>query len=350
MNMNFSQLVLAWYDRHGRKSLPWQQDRNAYRVWLSEIMLQQTRVSTVIPYFERFTQRFPGISELADAKVDEVMRMWAGLGYYARARNAHRCAQQIRDEYGGVFPDSQHALESLPGIGRSTAGAIRAQAFGQRGIVLDGNVRRVLARYFAVPGWPGEQRTLGKLWSFAEELTPDRRCADYAQAMMDLGAMVCTRSSPKCDRCPVSAGCLAHHQGDPQAYPGKRPRARLPTREVFVMLCTMKESDVVKVLLERRPPSGIWGGLWSLPEEKSEVAAVASLRDAYGCEVEHVRQYPAFRHTFTHFHLHIRPLEIQVRCSNQQVQDSSVRWCSADDIEAMGLPRPIAGLVSDFYR
>ncbi len=244
----FSNRLLAWYDQHGRKQLPWQEDRSDYRVWLSEIMLQQTQVTTVIPYFQRFIQRFPDVAALATASLDEVMSEWAGLGYYARARNLHRCAQQVHREYRGQFPQDPQVLMTLPGIGRSTAGAIVAQAYNRRAVILDGNVKRVLSRYRAIPGWPGRATVQRQLWATADELTPTDRCADYTQAIMDLGALVCVRQSPTCTACPVSHDCLARLHGNPHAYPEKRQREKLVTREVMALLCYQSDGSI---LLER---------------------------------------------------------------------------------------------------
>jgi len=254
--------LLAWFDTHGRHDLPWQHPRTPYRVWISEIMLQQTQVSTVVPYFERFLQRFPDVHSLAAAAQDDVLALWSGLGYYARARNLHRAAQHIVERHDGKFPTTLEAWLALPGIGRSTAGAILAQAFEQRQPILDGNVRRVLARYHAIDGWPGDRAVQDQLWKRAEAATPHRRIADYTQAIMDLGATVCTRT-PRCNQCPLSTGCGAHRLGRTADFPGRRPRKTLPVR-LTAMLVLRDENG--RILLVRRPPTGIWGGLWSLPE------------------------------------------------------------------------------------
>ncbi|HXG27749.1 MAG TPA: A/G-specific adenine glycosylase [Nevskiales bacterium] len=305
----FSQRVLRWYDRHGRKNLPWQHPRSAYRVWLSEIMLQQTQVATVIPYFQRFVERFPDIASLAAAPLDEVLRHWAGLGYYARARNLHRAARLIVECHGGEFPQEFDAVQALPGIGRSTAGAILAQAFGQRHAILDGNVRRLLSRYHAVPGWPGEPRVAAQLWHHAESHLPSRRLADYTQALMDLGATVCGRR-PDCARCPLRGDCRAHAQGQAQKYPQPRPHKVRPLRATRMLILERADGSI---LLERRPTRGIWGGLWCLPELPAQARAAAHCRSAYGVQVQRARILEPLRHGFTHFDLDIHPIRLRVQ-------------------------------------
>jgi A/G-specific adenine glycosylase len=305
----FSQRVLRWYDRHGRWDLPWQHPRSAYRVWLSEIMLQQTQVATVIPYFRRFVIRFPDIATLAAAPLDEVLRYWAGLGYYARARNLHRAAQRVVTEHGGEFPRDFDAVQALPGIGRSTAGAILAQAFGQRHAILDGNVKRLLSRYHAVPGWPGEPRVTAQLWRLAESQLPSRRLADYTQALMDLGATVCARR-PLCAGCPLKTGCAAHAQDRAADYPQPRPRKSRPLRTTHMLVLECADGSI---LLERRPARGIWGGLWSLPEMPTDLRPVAHCRERYGIQVQRPRALTPLRHGFTHFDLDIHPIRLRVR-------------------------------------
>jgi A/G-specific adenine glycosylase len=253
--------LLRWWRAHGRHDLPWQRRRTPYRVWISEIMLQQTQVTTVIPYYRGFMARFPNLRALADAPLDEVLHLWSGLGYYARARNLHRAAQLIRDEYGGRFPRRFEQIAALPGIGRSTAGAILALARGERHAILDGNVRRVLARYHAIKGWSGEKRTEARLWALTEQHTPRNNVAAYTQAIMDLGATLCTRTRPRCNECPLASGCRAHALGRETAFPARRPKKARPVRRTRMLLVTC----VNRVLLERRPPAGVWGGLWSLP-------------------------------------------------------------------------------------
>lgn len=305
----FSTRLLQWYRRHGRKDLPWQHPRSAYRVWVSEIMLQQTQVATVIPYFKRFIKRFPGIKALARADLDEVLEYWSGLGYYARARNLHKAARIIVERHGGRFPRDIDAVEALPGIGRSTAGAILAQAFGQRHAILDGNVKRVLARYCGVEGWPGSTAVSRRLWEYSEQLTPDRDPADYTQAIMDLGSMVCTRTRPACRLCPVNSDCHAYHANRTAELPSPRPRKTVPLRRVQMIMLVDPEQGV---LLERRPPSGIWGGLLSFPELDPERDAGRWCRRHLG-RAEPVKTLEPVRHTFSHFRLEITPRLFRLR-------------------------------------
>ena len=327
----FARALLAWFDRHGRHDLPWQRDPTPYRVWVSEIMLQQTRVTAVIPYFERFTARFPDVDALAAAELDEVLGLWSGLGYYARGRNLHAAARAVCANHGGRFPDTFEELLALPGIGRSTAGAILALAFGQRYPILDGNAKRVLARYHAVAGWPGEPATGDRLWAFAERHTPRRRVADYTQAIMDLGATLCTRTRPTCLLCPLADGCRAHALGDPTGFPAPRPKRDYPTREK--LLVVMRDAGG-RVLVERRPPTGIWGGLWSFPEASADLdfenaaAAVAAAR-CLRLRPGRVHALAPVEHGFTHFRLRATPVVVSVEPLPDRVADAeleSVRW------------------------
>ena len=339
----FRKAVLAWYDRHGRKDLPWQQDLSPYRVWVSEIMLQQTQVSTVIPYFERFMKRFPTVQKLARADTDDVLHLWTGLGYYARARNLHRAARIIADDYQGVFPASVDALAALPGIGRSTAGAIASISLDVRAPILDGNVKRVLARFHAVDGWPGDKAVENRLWALAESYTPHTRLRDYTQVMMDLGATVCTRSKPRCDACPLSRHCAAFAAGDVQRYPGKKPARQTPVRHTLLLLL---ESDDGRILLEQRPPSGLWGGLWCPPQLDSETELAGALQQRQ-LRLERQQNLPAFRHTFSHFHLDITPLRIHVRQHNSAVQERhDQRWVNPARPGKLGLAAPIRNLLA----
>ncbi|TNG00486.1 MAG: A/G-specific adenine glycosylase [Gammaproteobacteria bacterium] len=342
----FSDSLLAWYDQYGRKDLPWQHDRTPYRVWLSEIMLQQTQVTTVIPYFEQFITRFPDIRSLASASNDEVMKLWAGLGYYARARNLHRCAQLICDKYDGRFPDDIESLQQLPGIGRSTAGAIVAQAFGKHGVILDGNVKRVLSRYRAVSGWPGHAKVSNQLWAIATELTSKTRIADYTQAVMDLGTMVCMRRSPNCTECPVSHACEAYADGKTDVFPYSKPKKSKPIRQIKVALCHQAHQSI---LLVRRPPAGIWGGLWSLPQcdHQADVEAFISATLGYG--TGEMLNCQEISHDFTHFRLQIQPAYVEITQAADRVADSDLRWFSEHDIYDIGMPRPIEKLVKQFF-
>ena len=336
----FCRRLLAWFDRHGRKDLPWQQPRTPYRVWVSEIMLQQTQVATVIPYFERFMERFPDLQALARAPIDEVLHLWSGLGYYARARNLHRCAALVMERHAGALPEELPGLESLPGIGRSTAGAIRS--LGQAGVapILDGNVKRVLARYYAVEGWPGNSVVLKRLWALSEALTPRERCADYNQAMMDLGALVCLRNRPACHVCPLKADCRGYAQGNPTAYPGKKPKKRIPVKSTRMMVL---HDGKGRILLQKRPPSGVWGGLWSLPECPVETDLERWCRESIGCEVTALQQLQQRRHTFSHFHLDILPARARVKNPNRRVMDGDEWvWYNPSQPDNRGLAAPIA--------
>lgn len=340
----FSDRLLRWYERYGRKDLPWQRLRTPYRVWVSEVMLQQTQVATVIPYFERFMAAFPDVLALADADIDAVLRLWSGLGYYARARNLHRAAAVIRDRYDGVFPTDFAAVQGLPGIGRSTAGAILAQACGQRHAILDGNVKRVLARYHAVAGWPGEAAVAAQLWEYAERHTPSAQSADYTQAIMDLGATVCTRARPACADCPLRADCVARRSGTVRDYPSARPRRVLPVRATHMLLLRNVRGDV---LLQRRPPSGIWGGLWSFPE-LDDIDAVADwCRRMLGHDVERLERWPSLRHTFSHFHLDITPWLVAVRenAAAAVMEAQPTVWYNTRSETDRGLAAPVIRLL-----
>ncbi len=344
---DFAQRVLAWFDGAGRKDLPWQRDVSPYRVWVSEIMLQQTQVSTVIPYFERFMGRFPDVTALADAPQDEVLHHWSGLGYYARARNLHKAAQCLRDEYGGELPDDIDQLQALPGIGRSTAGAVLSLACGQRHPILDGNVKRVLARYHTVEGWPGQARVAKRLWAHAEHHTPRRRVGAYTQAMMDLGAMVCTRSRPDCNACPVSAGCEARRVGRQGDFPTPKPRKTLPERATTMLMLRNAQGEV---LLERRPSSGVWGGLWSFPQFDSQAAARAWCERETEAHPEVVSTWPVLSHTFSHFRLHITPLLLQVKDPAARVMEAGGRvWYNSRFPLRGGVAAPVSQLLEQLF-
>ena len=338
-----SKPLLDWFDRHGRRDLPWQQDVDDYGVWLSEIMLQQTQVATVIPYFERFTSRYDDVRALAAAPIDAVLHLWSGLGYYARARNLHATANIVATEHDGKFPRDIDALVALPGIGRSTAGAILALTYGDRHPILDGNVKRVLARYFEVAGWPGEARVQRALWEHAEAQTPRQRVAEYTQAVMDLGATVCTARAPRCDACPLVRGCGAHRNGTQTDHPGRKPPKTLPRRQTrFVVV---RAADDGAVLLERRPPSGIWGGLWSFPEidDADDIHAWCASRgfDVASVPIEQDR----FRHTFTHFHLEITPVAVTVRRGASVMDSDQWLWYNVDEPPRIGLAKPVLSLL-----
>ena len=352
-NPLFSTRILDWFELHGRKNLPWQtfsddQNQNTYRVWLSEVMLQQTQVTTVIPYFERFLQTFPTVIHLAAAPQDEVLHLWTGLGYYARARNLHKCAQTVATVFGGNFPIGVEALEQLPGIGRSTAGAIASIAQGQTAAILDGNVKRVLARHGAISGWPGKSDVVKRLWQIAEKYTPSVRCNHYTQAMMDLGATLCSRSKPQCESCPVSSDCIARSQDNPTDYPGKKPKQDKPVKTAQLL---MLRNPMGELLLQQRPQTGIWGGLWSFPELDSEHDASAAVLDKFldGSEknLGPIEAWDAYRHTFSHYHFDITPVLIQLNREPTQINecDQSL-WYNLHNPKNVGLAAPVKKLLS----
>ncbi len=339
-----SQHILEWFDHSGRKDLPWQQGINPYRVWLSEIMLQQTQVSTVIPYFQRFLAELPKVEDLAAASEDQVMHLWTGLGYYSRARNLHKTAQLVCSDHGGLFPNTVEQLCELPGIGRSTAGAIVSIAFQQPAAILDGNVKRVLARYHAVDGWPGQSAVAKQLWQFAEAYTPSRRVADYSQAMMDLGATLCTRSKPSCPLCPLNENCQANKQGNPQDYPGKKPKKALPIKTTQMLIIKKPDGEV---LLEKRPPSGIWGGLWIFPQLDMDADSSQYCLDNFGESPKHIDHWQHYRHTFSHYHLDINPVVIQLNKAPALImEDNRQLWYNVHQPAAVGLAAPIKKLLA----
>lgn len=342
MSDDFSRRVLTWFDRHGRKHLPWQQGITPYRVWLSEIMLQQTQVATVIPYFDRFVARFPDVQSLAASPIDDVLHLWTGLGYYARARNLHRCAQAIVRDYDGKFPETVEALSELTGIGRSTAGAIVSIAHQKRAAILDGNVKRVLARHYAVDGWPGETQTLRQLWDYAEQHTPKKRTNHYTQAMMDLGATVCTRSKPACHLCPVLSTCQAYAEQNISAYPGKKPKKILPVKSVQLLMLRNPAGDIY---LQQRPPQGIWGGLWSFPEIAVDMDVCEYTEDNFSKVATH-EIWDSYRHTFSHYHLDITPVLLQLKKEPARVNEAQQSvWYNLHQPESIGLAAPVKKLL-----
>lgn len=344
-SVGFSDSVLTWFDRHGRKDLPWQQQVSPYRVWVSEIMLQQTQVITVIPYFLRFMAQFPDVQALAGAREDDVLHLWSGLGYYSRARNLHRAACYLLSEYQGQFPADVEALSRLPGVGRSTAGAIAAIALGIRAPILDGNVKRVLARYQAVSGWPGTAAVTRTLWALSERYTPAERVADYTQAMMDLGALICTRRQPACHCCPLVASCQAYRQGEATAFPTPRPRKKLPEKAVRMLMLIRPGGS--QVLLQKRPSAGLWGGLWSFPEADS-AQADGQVAEALGLALARVEEWPAFRHTFSHFHLRITPVRAWLEPASGAVPvlpSERWQWHRLDQPARLGLAAPVKKLL-----
>ena len=338
----FAKRLLAWHKRHGRHDLPWQRAPTPYRVWVSEIMLQQTQVATVIPYYGRFLKRFPGLKRLAAAPSDEVLHLWTGLGYYARARNLQKAAQAIVAEHGGRFPLEFDAVAALPGIGRSTAAAILALSAGQRHAILDGNVKRVLTRHGAVAGWPGDKKVEARLWTLAEAYTPEKQVAAYTQAIMDLGATLCTRSRPRCAECPVAADCRAHARGHESRYPAPRPRKELPVKRVRMLLVR----DGAAVLLLRRPPAGIWGGLWGFPEIPADADPRDWLQARFGRRPAGVLRRPPLRHSFSHYHLDIEPVELTLpRGAARAADGADERWYRLDAPPRLGLAAPVKRLL-----
>jgi A/G-specific adenine glycosylase len=344
----FTRRLLDWAAVHGRKNLPWQINPDPYRVWVSEIMLQQTQVETVIPYYQRFMQRFPDLQTLALAGVDEVLQHWSGLGYYARARNLHKTAGIIHQEYAGSFPDDLDSLQSLPGIGRSTAAAILSLAMQKSHAILDGNVKRVLARCYAVDGWPGNSSVLQQLWKLSEQVTPgNAEVALFNQGMMDLGATLCSRSRPDCERCPVADICMARLQNRQAEFPGKKLSKTLPVKQRLFALLHDNEG---RVMLEKRPPAGIWGGLWSFPEFslESRQALTETIRQSLGMKVDILEQLPPRRHTFSHYHLEMFPIACRID-DYTECHDRSVKWVDRLSVQKIGLAAPVEKLLWEFF-
>jgi A/G-specific adenine glycosylase len=339
---SFASRIVAWQRREGRHALPWQGTRDAYRIWLSEVMLQQTRVETVIPYYERFLARWPSVADLAAASVDEVLALWSGLGYYARGRNLHRAACEVRDRFGGEFPRRFGDLATLPGVGRSTAAAIAAFASGERHAILDGNVRRVLARHAGIGGDASSSATVARLWEVAEARLPRRGIERYTQGMMDLGAGVCLARNPRCLVCPVAADCVARSESRIDELPGKRRRAERRRKRV-AMLVVLRAGEV---LLEKRPPSGIWGGMWSLPEIEPGTKPAAALESGWGIRAAEVRALEPFEHAFTHFTLEVEPWRVEAHGMHALARDKAAAWVSLDELEGAALPSPVRRLLA----
>lgn len=337
--LTFSRRLLTWWDRHGRKDLPWQHPRSAYRVWVSEIMLQQTQVKTVTPYFNRFVRRFTDVRSLAAASEDEVLALWSGLGYYARGRNLLKAAKVCLEDYAAELPRTPQALAALPGIGESTANAIYSQAWDKPAVILDGNVKRVLARYFAVKGWPGKSSIHKQLWKNAEQLLPTRRGADYSQAIMDLGATLCTRSKPACSQCPVSEDCKALQTNTVGQFPSPRPALKITKQSFHMLILT---NDKGSILLERRPPAGIWGGLWSLPADDNGLP----LQQRLGINDDNLLPLPSLKHQLTHVHMTIHPLIGHTEPASTGVECThDLRWFGQHEWSALGLPKPVRQLL-----
>ena len=338
----FASKLLQWFDLYGRKDLPWQHNPSAYRVWVSEVMLQQTQVSTVIPYYQRFMTSFPSLKSLAGATEDQVLHHWSGLGYYARARNLHKTAKLLTSTLDGNFPESLEELEDLPGIGRSTAGAICAIAYQKTASILDGNVKRVLARHEAISGWPGASATTKILWRIAEKRTPKERTAAYTQAIMDLGATLCTRTKPRCQECPVKSDCKSFNAGNPESYPAKKPTKKIPTKTCFFLMISNSSGEF---LLQKRGSKGLWGGLWVFPQcdDEKDISVVC----------EHLNQpakswtiLPTKRHTFSHFHLDYQP--VMIECNPQSaLAKQDTLWYNPNTPLEIGIAKPIASLLGE---
>lgn len=337
---SFADEVLAWYSQYGRKTLPWQIEKTPYHVWLSEVMLQQTQVATVIPYFERFIASFPTVVDLAKAPIDDVLHLWTGLGYYARARNLHKTAQIIAEKFSGTFPSQFDDVLNLPGVGRSTAGAILSLSQKQHYAILDGNCKRVLARYFAIDGWPGVKTVENKLWDLAEKVTPKQNVDQFNQAMMDIGATICTRSKPKCTLCPLSKNCIAYSTNNWQAFPAKKPKKTIPTKTAYFLIL----ADKNKIWLNKRPPAGIWGGLYCFPQfgHYDELKEWLNKQNIVATELT---QLIAFKHTFSHFHLDIVPIYCQIKRYQGCLDDSNGFWYDFNDPPKIGLATPVNNLL-----
>jgi len=338
----FAERILHWFESNGRKDLPWQQETTPYRVWVSEIMLQQTQVATVIPYYERFMASFPDVDGLASADIDAVLHHWSGLGYYARARNLHKAAQQICDEHSGRFPIAFADVLALPGIGRSTAGAILALSQHQCHAILDGNVKRVLARYHTIAGWPGNASVADELWQVAESHLPESNIADYTQAIMDLGATICRRSRPLCGNCPLAGDCRAYKDDNVADFPGKRAKKAKPQKTSHMLLLRSGTA----IYLERRPAAGIWGGLWSFPELSGDTHVAEWCEQQLNVRPTGVEKWATVRHSFTHFDLDIEPIAVLVEKDSAKVADDDDHiWYDTDAPQELGIAAPVMGLI-----
>ncbi|MBL1141958.1 MAG: A/G-specific adenine glycosylase [Proteobacteria bacterium] len=345
MSRQFSDRLLAWFKKHGRHDLPWQVEQTPYCVWVSEIMLQQTQVVTVIPYFERFMETFPDVESLAKANLDNVLHHWTGLGYYARARNLHKASNIIVEKYQGIFPASLDKVMALPGIGRSTAGAILSLACEQRQPILDGNVKRVLSRYHGIEGWPGQKKVEQELWTYAEQHMPTESVRDYTQAIMDLGATICVRRNPDCHVCPLTRSCYARKSERQHDFPGSKPKKTRPNKEtVFAIIENVKG----EVLLQQRPPSGIWGGLWCFPEFSLDDSIASEIKKQYGLNIKQQTEYKHFKHTFSHFNLMIKPVHIKLAGQDSMVcEDGLSTWINPGQDSNLGFPAPVVSMLQE---
>lgn len=345
MSTDFADQLLTWFDDHGRHNLPWQDNRNAYRVWVSEIMLQQTQVATVIPYFERFMARFPTLMDLAQADVDEVLALWTGLGYYSRARNLHKCAQTVATQYQGEMPNCTAKLADLPGIGRSTAAAIVSQAFNQPAAILDGNVKRVLTRIHTIEGWPGQKTIENQLWQLAQEHTPNSRNADYTQAIMDLGATICKRNKPLCVACPMQDRCEALAADKTAELPTRKPKKAVPQKQTWTLLL---QNSAGHIQLHQRPHQGIWGGLWSLPEF-AQLDDLHSHLAQLGLPIDS-QPLDTVKHVFSHYKLDIHPHLVVLPSNQGQVAENPlIQWYAPEQIATIGLPSPIKQILESVW-
>lgn len=342
----FTLPLLHWFDLHGRKDLPWQHPRSPYQVWISEIMLQQTQVKTVIPYFMNFMSRFPDVKSLALAPEDHVLAHWSGLGYYSRARNLHQSAKIIHTELQDEFPNNLNDLIKLPGIGESTAAAIASLAFNKATAILDGNVKRVLSRYFLVEGLPGLAQVKKRLWHLANECMPQERCADYTQAIMDMGATCCRAKKPDCISCPLQTTCLAYKNDVVAHYPFKKPKKTLPTQHQQFVLLHNKQN---MIYLEKRPPIGLWGGLWCMPSIDMDVCPSSYIQNAYQLQTDNLRHVMKIKHSFSHYHLHIMAWSLQSCATGNDITECSGRWFRADEIEGLGLAKPVSLIIERFF-
>lgn len=333
LKSEFTDPLLAWYDKQGRKDLPWQKPRSPYRVWISEIMLQQTQVKTVIPYFNQFMQDFPDLLSLAKASDDAVLSNWSGLGYYSRARNLHKTAKIIQSEYQGIFPSDLTQLKALPGIGPSTAAAIVSQAFNGQTAIMDGNVKRVLCRYFLIEGWPEKAQIKNQLWELAQACMQTERCADYTQAIMDLGAICCTQKNPDCMHCPLQTSCRAKAENRMTELPHKKPKKPVPTKKQQFIVFHHQQ----KVYLEKRPPVGIWGGLWCLPASEESWVSNNS------------KPLIQIKHSFSHFHLEIDAIAVETTQNSLDLAESNGSWFEQEDLSKLGLAKPVSDILKAFY-
>lgn len=343
LDKQFSQPLLDWFALHGRKNLPWQLDRTAYKVWISEIMLQQTQVQTVIPYFERFIQRFPSIHDLAQANEDEVLSLWSGLGYYSRARNLHETAKIVVQQHHGILPEKLDQLNQLPGIGPSTAAAILSQAHNQPTAILDGNVKRVLTRFFMIQGYPEQAQVKKSLWELAQSCMPEQDCANYTQSIMDLGATCCTLRNPNCPNCPLQNNCLALKHNTQHLYPTKKPQKTIPIK--YQQLLVLYNNQGL-IYLEKRPPVGLWGGLWCLPSLDEDHCPLNFIRLHYDLAGKTPKKLLAFKHRFSHFHLEISALSIETEALGNKVAEIPGQWFAQESLHTLGLAQPTSKILA----